>query len=280
MSSSPDTPLVFYKYQGAGNDFVMIDNRTGLFAPFDSPGAIAHLCDRHFGIGADGLILLQEKDGWDFEMVYFNADGNKSTMCGNGGRCVAAFARQLGIPDTSGSFRFWAADGAHEALFLPNGWVSLKMNDVTGVETGDQYFYLNTGSPHYVTFVTDIEKTDIVAEGRQVRYSPRFQQEGTNVNFVQLTPEGIIVATYERGVEDETLSCGTGVTAAALAAYLSTAGKMKDHIAVSTKGGNLEVRFQPTPKGFKDIWLNGPAVRVFSGEITNDELRITNKIIN
>lgn len=269
MPQAADPSIKFFKYQGAGNDFVMIDNRSGQFAPSNNTQAIARLCDRHFGIGADGLILLQEKSGWDFEMIYYNADGNLSSMCGNGGRCTAAFARQLGIPAINNTYRFLAADGGHDALFLPNSWISLKMNDVTGVESGDQYYYLNTGSPHYVAFVPDINRIDVVAAGREVRYSPRFRQEGTNVNFVQLTAGGIAVATYERGVEDETLSCGTGVTAAALASYLHTTGNMPNCIPVSTKGGQLEVCFQPANDGFRDIWLNGPAVHVFTGEMKN-----------
>lgn len=257
--------MKFYKYQGTGNDFVMIDQREMQQLTRQDVLKIEHLCDRRFGIGADGLILLQNHEGYDFEMIYFNADGRESSMCGNGGRCIVAFAKQLGIIEERANFL--AIDGEHEALVRPDGWVELKMGDVPNVESGTDFFYLNTGSPHYVTFVDEVERFDVVGEGRAIRNSQRFKREGTNVNFVEATPEGIAVATYERGVEDETLSCGTGVTAAALAYYLQAENKQQRSVAIQSKGGHLEVRFEPNEKGFKNIWLCGSATFVFSGDI-------------
>lgn len=254
----------FHKYQGTGNDFVIIDQREQQYLRREDRERIEYLCDRRFGIGADGLMLLQRKAGFDFEMVYFNSDGRESSMCGNGGRCITAFAHQLGV--FRERCRFWAIDGEHEALVRNDGWIELKMIDVREVEQGLDFFYLNTGSPHYVTFTDSLDELDVYQQGRSIRYSDRFRREGTNVNFVQLEPEGIRVATYERGVEDETLSCGTGVTAAALAYHLKT-GNSSGVVPIKVKGGRLEVRFQSAPTGFREIWLCGPAVAVFSGEV-------------
>lgn len=257
--------MKFYKYQGTGNDFVMVDQRETQHLTRQDTGKIARLCDRRFGIGADGLILLQKHPDYDFEMIYFNADGRESSMCGNGGRCIVAFAKQLGI--ITDRARFLAIDGKHEALIRPDGWVELKMVDVPEVESGTDFFYLNTGSPHYVTFVEDVETFDVVGEGRAIRNSARFAEMGTNVNFVQPDTNGITVATYERGVEDETLSCGTGVTAAAIAWYLQAEDKQHTRIPIRAKGGSLEVRLEPAARGFRNIWLCGPAEFVFWGEI-------------
>jgi len=210
--------IPFYKYQGTGNDFVMIDQRAQQYITKSDIELINRLCDRKFGVGADGLILLQLKDGYDFEMIYFNADGNESTMCGNGGRCITAFARYLGVVENE--CRFLAIDGPHDAKVDEAAWVELKMLDVPKIEIGEDYFVMNTGSPHYVIFVEDIDDIDVVDNGQAIRYSKRFRKEGINVNFVERTQDGILVATYERGVEDETLSCGTGVTAAAISHYL------------------------------------------------------------
>lgn len=255
----------FYKYQGTGNDFIMIDQREMQYLTRHDVSKIEHLCNRRFGIGADGLILLQHHADYDFEMIYFNADGRESSMCGNGGRCIVAFAKQLGI--IKDKARFLAIDGEHEAILRPDGWVELKMGDVLDVESGTDFFYLNTGSPHYVTFVDDVETFDVVGEGRAIRNSTRFALEGTNVNFVEPRGGGITVATYERGVEDETLSCGTGVTAAAIAFYLQAEDKQRTCIPIESKGGSLEVRFEPKGEGFENIWLSGPAEFVFTGEI-------------
>lgn len=257
--------LPFYKYQGAGNDFVVVDNRGPIYLPEPGPELVRRLCHRRFGVGADGLMLLQNKEGFDFEMIYFNADGKEGSMCGNGGRCIVAFARRLGL--IKNRCRFLAIDGPHEAIIERQNWVELKMGNVSGIEIGENYYYLDTGSPHYVTFVDDVARVDVVQEGRAVRYSDRFEGEGTNVNFVQLTSGGISVATYERGVEDETLACGTGVTASAIAYYLRKPGKSRQEVAIRAKGGQLLVRFRPADGGFEEIWLCGPAALVFEGEI-------------
>lgn len=265
--------MKFFKYQGAGNDFVMLDQRTEKTIARGQTAEIARLCDRRFGIGADGLILLQTLDGYDFEMVYFNADGRESTMCGNGGRCIAAFAHDLGI--VGSECRFLAIDGAHEArigkqINPHEYWVELKMNDVQNIDIQGNTYILNTGSPHYVRFENTVEHLDMVSEGRAVRYSERFQQEGINVNLV--APDkthGLDIRTYERGVEDETLACGTGVTAAAIAQYFRAALTPGKHeIPVHARGGELSVRYTADAAGhFTDVWLCGPAAYVFSGEI-------------
>ncbi|HBH48187.1 MAG TPA: diaminopimelate epimerase [Bacteroidales bacterium] len=253
----------FYKYQGAGNDFIVIDNRELLIDKNDTK-TIKKLCDRRFGIGADGLMLLQSKQGYDFEMVYFNSDGKEGTMCGNGGRCIVAFAYFLGI--IKAKTKFWAIDGEHLADVLQDDYINLKMGDVTGVENNGEYYFLNTGSPHYVQFVTGIEELDVFNVGRSIRYNERFKEEGTNVNFVEEINSRLMVRTYERGVENETLACGTGITACAIAASLHS-GKEKEEYDVKAVGGDLKVRYKIDGDSFKDIWLEGSAVRVFSGEI-------------
>jgi len=256
--------IPFHKYEGTGNDFVMVDQRQLQYLTRQDTALIERMCDRRFGIGADGLILLQSIEGYDFEMVYFNSDGRESTMCGNGGRCIAAFAHSLGV--VGEHCRFLAIDGPHEANINAD-WVELKMGDVTDVEIGDGSFILNTGSPHYVVFVEDLSDMNIVESGQVIRYSDRFRGEGINVNFVEKTTEGIEVATYERGVEDETLSCGTGVTAAAISFSLLSPDLNLGEVGVSTKGGKLKVRFEKKADGgFENIWLCGPARRVFEGE--------------
>lgn len=257
--------ISFYKYQGTGNDFILIDQRETQYLTRADVDGIAHLCDRRFGIGADGLILLQHLEGYDFEMIYFNADGRESSMCGNGGRCIVAFAKQLGMIENK--THFLAIDGEHEAIIRSDGWVELKMSDVKSVENGSDFYYLNTGSPHYITFVEDVKSVNVFEEGRAIRYNDRFKNEGTNVNFVEPTDTGITVATYERGVEDETFSCGTGVTAAAIAYYLKSENKVETSVPIQVKGGKLEVRFEPNGEGFKNIWLCGPAELVFEGRI-------------
>ncbi|MBK8920979.1 MAG: diaminopimelate epimerase [Saprospirales bacterium] len=267
----------FWKYQGAGNDFVLMDQRSRKWLDRSDTEIIKQLCDRHFGIGADGLILLQTHARYDFEMVYFNADGRESSMCGNGGRCIVAFARDLGIQRAK--YRFWAIDGEHEATFAAGiraetRWVELKMTDVpqmdaAAAEQAATAFVLNTGSPHYVRFVPDLSQYNIVQEGRAVRYSERFCETGINVNLVQAFPDYLAIRTYERGVEDETLACGTGVTAAALA-YHRQSGRTpgQSSIDIQALGGALRVRYTAHSDGsFSDIWLCGPAKRVFSGNI-------------
>ncbi len=259
--------LVFFKYQGTGNDFVMIDNRD-LRIKREDIDLVQFLCDRKFGIGADGLILLQEKEGYDFEMVYFNADGKESTMCGNGGRCITAFAAHLGIIDTQCTFL--AIDGPHEARIDKDNRVELKMIDVLEIERGEDYYLLNTGSPHYVIFVEDIDDINVVENGQAIRYSNRFRKEGVNVNFVEVSEKALIIATYERGVEDETLSCGTGVVASAIS-YAIRHPELKE-VAVVTKGGNLSVRLEHSPDGtFSNLWLCGKGTLVFQGKINTAE---------
>ncbi|HEY4650040.1 MAG TPA: diaminopimelate epimerase [Pontibacter sp.] len=253
----------FFKYQGTGNDFVMIDNRKMTF-PAQDEALVKHLCDRRTGVGADGLILLQDHPDYDFEMVYYNADGRVGSMCGNGARCTVRFARQLGVIEDVACFL--AADGEHQAS-VERDLIQLKMNDVRGVERIGTDYYLNTGSPHYIRFVEDVQTIDVFEEGRAIRYNDRFAAAGTNVNFVQKTGENeIFVRTYERGVEDETLSCGTGVTAAALVAGMEG---MQSPVKVKVLGGELEVAFEHTSDGsFKHIYLIGPARQVFSGSVT------------
>ncbi len=258
--------IPFSKYQGAGNDFVMIDNRSGFF-PKEDQKLIEWLCTRRFGIGADGLILLEAAEGFDFRMVYFNSDGKESSMCGNGGRCIAAFARELGVSEKE-HLTFVAVDGPHEAILNADGTVSLHMSDVEAVEIGEDYFLLNTGSPHYVVFVEDLRDINVVESARVIRYSNRFRSEGVNVNFVEPVGDGLKVYTYERGVEDETLACGTGVTAAALAAAIRDSGLSNGEFPIQAKGGNLKVSFEKDGKGrFTNVWLTGQAVRVFSGVV-------------
>lgn len=257
--------MIFYKYEGTGNNFIIIDNREMLF-PKTNNALVEKLCDRHFGIGADGLMLLQNKQGFDFEMIYFNSDGKEGSMCGNGGRCIVAFAHKLGlIKDVA---RFIAADGEHEAK-INDTWVSLKMTDVAEIEQTDDFYFLNTGSPHYVKFVKNLEAFDVNEEGRKIRYNQRFEEKGTNVNFVERLKDALFVRTYERGVEGETYSCGTGVTAAALVASIKNTSTSAQSCVIKTLGGKLNVRFNRSPENtFDTIRLEGPATFVFKGEFS------------
>ena len=260
--------LPFIKYQGTGNDFVMIDQRESKFLSRTDHERIARLCDRRFGVGADGLILLENHVDYAFEMVYFNADGYQSSMCGNGGRCIAHYAHALGVPGAH--YRFLAIDGPHEAKVGEGNWVELKMSDVRELSSDNGQYILDTGSPHYVTFVEDVSDINVVESGQQIRYSKPFKEAGINVNFVEMTDKGLRVATYERGVEAETLSCGTGVTAAALAFAVQRPEEREVYrVPIHAKGGSLEIRFRQLPDGaFTDIWLCGPATPVFVGEIS------------
>lgn len=256
--------LTFYKYQGTGNDFVMIDNRTNLF-PKNNTKLVAFLCDRRFGIGADGLILLENHETYDFKMMYYNSDGNESSMCGNGGRCLVAFAKQLEIIEDKAQFE--AIDGYHYATVAENGIVSLQMKDVSAIDVRENYSFLNTGSPHHVELVDDLYNLDLKSIGSKIRYSDLYGKEGSNVNFVkQIDSDKFAVRTYERGVEDETLSCGTGVTAVAIAMY--TNDKTKSNIIkLSVEGGDLEVSFKEDSGKFTEVFLTGPATYVFEGKI-------------
>lgn len=265
--------MTFHKYQGTGNDFVIIDDRAAQFDTTDH-ARIALLCHRRFGIGADGLMLLRNRAGYDFEMVYFNADGYPSSMCGNGGRCLVAFAKYLGI--IMKNAHFLAVDGPHEARVDADGTVRLKMIDVAApqpAEVGEGDVFLHTGSPHHIHFLDpqespNLEEFNVFAVGRDIRYHQVYDPTGTNVNFVALPADPTHpwpVRTYERGVEDETLSCGTGVTAVALAASQRGA---TSPVRLQTAGGLLEVAYDTTAAGgFTNVWLSGPAVRVFGGEL-------------
>ncbi|NVN95825.1 MAG: diaminopimelate epimerase [Bacteroidetes bacterium] len=257
--------LKFSKYHGAGNDFILIDNRKGEINL--SCNEIAFLCNRHLGIGADGLMFLNFNSLHDFEMQYFNSDGNESTMCGNGGRCITAFASALGIIEKTTIFN--AIDGLHTAEIVEDKakmrkTIRLQMSDVMLIQQSENYFLLNTGSPHYVQLVDNVDDIDIVSEGRKIRYDKRFAPSGLNVNFMQVKESHLYVRTYERGVEDETLSCGTGVTASALA-YASD--KNITEVSVLTKGGNLKVLFEKHGDSFKNIFLEGETCFVFEGEL-------------
>jgi len=258
------TLLSFYKYQGTGNDFVMIDNRT-LFFPKSNTELIAQLCDRRFGIGADGLILIEQDDTTDFKMVYYNADGNESTMCGNGGRCLVAFAKHLGVIQESGTFI--AVDGLHYATIDNDNIVALQMKGVDAIQVKEKGFFLNTGSPHHVEFVSDLKNFDVYEEGKKIRWDSVYQPGGTNVNFVMpLTEDSFAIRTFERGVEDETLSCGTGATAVAIA--MNYSGKTSSNeIKIHVEGGELKVQFQTDGTNYTDVFLIGPAQKVFEGSI-------------
>ena len=253
--------VVFNKYQGAGNDFVIIDNRNNTFNPDDST-LINKMCDRRFGIGADGLILICKSSKYDFEMKYFNSDGKIGSMCGNGGRCSADFAIKSGIAGKK--LTFAAADGLHKA-FAEEEIIRLSMNDPKEPLLVSGSYFINTGSPHYVLFKKDINSIDVNSEGKKLRWDREFAPGGTNVNFVELEKDGIYVRTFERGVEEETLACGTGVTASAIATVLSGHLDTKT-VRVRTKGGNLSVSFNISDKVISDIWLSGPATFVFEGE--------------
>ncbi len=254
--------MTFYKYHGTGNDFILIDDRAN--EVILTTEQVAALCHRRFGIGADGLMLLQHADGYDFRMVYYNSDGRESSMCGNGGRCLVAFAQSLGLVTDHASFI--ATDGPHTATIATDGLISLHMKDVEGMQMNDGHTILDTGSPHYILWVKDAATADVFNEGKRIRYSDAFKPGGTNVNFVQQQGDKLIVRTYERGVEDETLSCGTGVTAAAIAATCSATGTFKT--SIETPGGQLEVSFtKNTPTSAIDVVLTGPAAFVFKGEI-------------
>lgn len=257
----------FYKYQATGNDFVILDNRKAVISFTDEQ--IKRICDRKFGVGADGLILIEPDETFDFKLQYYNSDGTES-LCGNGSRAAVSFASMLGI--INGKTTFSAFDGAHDAQIV-DGMVRLKMNDVTEVRKIAEDFFINTGSPHYVRIVDDVQNFPVYDEGKNIRNADDFKPGGTNVNFIQLLAENsIFVRTYERGVEDETLSCGTGVTAAAIAT--SYAG-YSSPVKILTLGGELSVEYKFRPSGlpsshagtFSEIYLSGPAKMVYKGEL-------------
>lgn len=255
--------LHFYKYQGTGNDFIMIDNRT-LFFPKNDTELINRLCDRRFGIGADGLILLEPSETEDFTMKYYNADGNEGSMCGNGGRCLVAFAKQLKVIENETTFD--AVDGLHYAT-ISDSIVSLKMIDVSIIESSNNHSFLDTGSPHHISFCENVSDINVKEVGFKIRYGAPYFDEGTNVNFAeQVSKNAFKVRTYERGVEDETLACGTGVTAVALAADYTNKTN-SNTIQLEVLGGNLEVSFDKNETTYTNVFLKGPAEFVFEGNI-------------
>ncbi len=255
--------LNFFKYQGTGNDFILIDNREAVF-PKNNSELVAKLCDRKFGIGADGLILLENASEANFTMDYYNSDGHGSTMCGNGGRCIVAFAKKLGLIDEKALFM--AVDGLHEAI-ISDDQVKLKMIDISTIETHQDHLFLDSGSPHHISYVSNVAEVDVKNNGSKIRYGAPYFESGSNVNFVEQIDEATFkVRTYERGVEDETLSCGTGVTAVAIASH-KTKKTTETTVQLQTPGGNLEVSFTPDNNGYKNVFLKGEAILVFEGTI-------------
>lgn len=256
--------LEFYKYQGTGNDFVMIDNRSNTF-PKENSELVAHLCNRRFGIGADGLILLETDTETDFRMVYYNSDGNLSSMCGNGGRCLVAFAKKLNLIQKETTFV--ATDGLHYATVADDGIVSLQMIDVAAIKNTSEYSYLNTGSPHHVQLVDNLEQYNVKENGAAIRYGNLYGKEGSNINFVKKINENTFsLRTYERGVEDETLACGTGATAVAIA--MNAIGQTNlNVINLNVEGGKLTVSFEKGNGKYTNVFLKGPAEFVFKGTI-------------
>ena len=251
----------FVKYQGTGNDFVIIDNRDNQF-PIENHSAVAKICHRNFGIGADGFILIETDDSSDFYMRYYNADGHEGSLCGNGSRCAVHFVKSLGFATEKVVFR--ASDGLYKAQFIAEH-VALELHALSYWEQREDAFFLDTGSPHHVVFVPDINAVDVTVKGAEIAHGEPYFSDGTNVNFVQLVDaNNFHVRTYERGVEAETLSCGTGVTAAALAAHISEKTTAKK-IQIKTRGGNLIVSFSPIANGYESIVLQGPATPVFTG---------------
>jgi diaminopimelate epimerase len=255
--------IKFEKYHGAGNDFIIIDNR--IYNLSLTTEQISFLCHRRFGIGADGMMTINLHPIFDYEMKYYNSDGKESTMCGNGGRCIAAYAYSKKIADKKQNFL--AKDGLHHAEIIDSE-VRLSMINVDKINfLGDGYF-LNTGSPHFVIITKDIDKIDVFNEGRKFADDKRFAPERTNVNFISITPQKntIKIATYERGVEAETLACGTGAVAAAITAYEAGIAESEE-ITLIAKGGTLKVKFRRNEGIYSDIILQGPAIKVFHGEI-------------
>jgi len=255
----------FYKYQGAGNDFILVDNRDNSI-DHHHPELIARLCDRRFGIGGDGMMFLQNVEGYDFEMVYYNADGQPSSMCGNGGRCIVAFAKHLGVIDAETNFL--AVDGPHYAKISEEGnWVSLEVINAADIKRDGNDYVLNTGSPHYVALTTNLANKNVFTDGRAIRYNDTYKAKGINVNFVEPLNEGYFVRTFERGVEDETFACGTGVTAVALAMAKHNHQTGTLNTPIKVLGGDLNIRFETDGTHYNHIFLEGPAKQVFQGEV-------------
>jgi diaminopimelate epimerase len=264
----------FYKYQGAANDFVLLDNRKGLISK--DPKLFEAMCHRRTGIGADGVILIENHPDFDFQMYYANSDGKPSSMCGNGGRCVVAFAHFLQI--ISDNCTFLAIDGKHEASITEGGLVSLGMNNVDSVVINQERAVLDTGSPHYIAFTENVKDIDVFTEGRSIRNSSEFKAEGINVNFIEYNEHDITIRTYERGVEDETWSCGTGVCAAAIATAIKNKEEGRLEYRLMTLGGVLSVRFQLKNGKATNVTLIGPAKQVFQGEYGTKETEIVKTV--
>ena len=259
--------IKFYKYHGAGNDFVIIDNRNKSIEL--NTKQIAHICHRRFGIGADGLMTIEKDEKYDFRMRYYNSDGAEGSMCGNGGRCIVAFANKLTIISTNTTFI--ATDGIHNAKINANDGnildISLNMNDVKNISSNNNSYFLDTGSPHHISFVNDVDAIDVFKEGKEIRYSDYYKKtNGTNVNFIEIKDDYLKIRTYERGVEDETYACGTGATAAAIA-YAHKEGIFNKEIKLKAVGGDLRLSFVKEGSTFKKVILRGPAEFVFSGTI-------------
>lgn len=260
--------MIFYKYHGAGNDFILIDNRELQIQLTNS--TIAALCRRNFGIGADGFISIEKHNEADFYMSYYNSDGAIGSMCGNGGRCAVLFAYQLGIIEGNDA-SFYASDGLHAAKVLENDIVALKMNVSPKRQIVGNAYVIDSGSPHYVRFVYNVDNMNVKKEGRIVRNSAQFKQDGINVNFVEEQgPNSLFVRTYERGVENETLSCGTGVTASAIAQFYKNKLKNHQNFTIKTLGGKLQVQLEADGEDINSIWLVGPAKEVFIGEVDTE----------
>lgn len=258
--------IKFYKYHGAGNDFILIDNRIKNYHL--NKKDIAYLCKRRFGIGADGLMILEEDIDFDFRMRYYNSDGAEGSMCGNGGRCIVAFAHYLGI--ISKKANFIAIDGKHSAVINHHNNdsynISLEMSNVTTIDYNSDSYFLDTGSPHHISFVENLDFVDVVKQGRKIRYSEKYKsQNGTNVNFIEIMDGFLKIRTYERGVEDETYACGTGATAAAIA-YAHKINNFDKEIKIKALGGDLSLSFKYNNDIVKEIVLRGPAEFVFKGE--------------
>ncbi len=251
--------IPFKKYHGAGNDFILI-NGFGFKGNLSSD-IIHRMCDRHFGIGADGLIIIRPSAAHSFEMKYFNADGNEGSMCGNGGRCAAQFVSDNNLAEKE--LAFLAYDGVHRAKILADG-VLLEMMDINVIHKEDNHYFIDSGSPHYITFVDHLDSYEVNEQGRKIRYG--YREDGTNVNFVEEKEDAFHIRTYERGVENETLACGTGVTAAAVA-IAERSAKTLNEVHLKARGGDLTVYLEKSEKGYTDIWLKGPAENVFEGVI-------------
>ncbi len=255
--------LHFYKFHGTGNDFILIDNRD-LKIKNITPEQIKYLCHRNFGIGADGLMLLNNHEDFDFEMEYYNSDGSGGAMCGNGGRCIVAFAKKLGI--IQNSTKFIASDGPHEAFINELGEIKLKMIDVQEIQTKQNNLFINTGAPHHMEFNDNIAELNVFEKGKAIRNRIEYKDKGTNVNFVQIKGKGIEIRTYERGVENETLACGTGAVASAISYYIKYKSGSQN-ISVKTLGGDLQVSFIENENKYTDIYLKGPAKFVYQGTV-------------